>query len=204
MLKRLFVLAAVLGAAATARAQDLNGAGATFPFPIYSKWFADYATATGVKINYQSIGSGGGIKQFTAGTVDFGATDAPMSDEDIAKLSGPVFHFPTVLGAVVVTYNIPGVTGSIKLTGPVVADIFAGTDHQVERLTDHVAEQGRRAPGQRYPRGAPLGRQRHDLHLLRLSQCGERRVEDRAGQGEGSSPGPWGSAARAMRASRVS
>jgi phosphate transport system substrate-binding protein len=126
VLKRLFVLAAVLGAAATARAQDLNGAGATFPFPIYSKWFADYAAATGVKINYQSIGSGGGIKQFTAGTVDFGATDAPMSDEDIAKLSGPVFHFPTVLGAVVVTYNIPGVTASIKLTGPIVADIFAG------------------------------------------------------------------------------
>ena len=126
VLKRLFVLAAVLGAAATARAQDLNGAGATFPFPIYSKWFADYAKTTGVEINYQSIGSGGGIKQFTAGTVDFGATDAPMSEEDMAKLSGPVFHFPTVLGAVVVTYNIPGVSGSIKLTGSLVADVFAG------------------------------------------------------------------------------
>jgi phosphate transport system substrate-binding protein len=126
VLKRCLALAALLVVAATARAQDLNGAGATFPFPIYSKWFSDYAAATGVKINYQSIGSGGGIKQFTAGTVDFGATDAPMSEEELSKLSGPVFHFPTVLGAVVVTYNVPGVSHSVKLTGPVVADIFAG------------------------------------------------------------------------------
>jgi phosphate transport system substrate-binding protein len=107
-------------------AQDLNGAGATFPYPIYSKWFADYATSSGIKINYQSIGSGGGIRQLTEGTVDFGASDAPMSDAEMAKLKAPVLHFPTVLGAVVITYNIPGVTKAIKLTGPVVADIFAG------------------------------------------------------------------------------
>jgi phosphate transport system substrate-binding protein len=107
-------------------AQDLNGAGATFPYPIYSKWFADYASSTGVKINYQSIGSGGGIRQLTEGTVDFGASDAPMSDAEMAKLKAPVLHFPTVLGAVVITYNIPGVTKALKLTGPVVADIFAG------------------------------------------------------------------------------
>lgn len=107
-------------------AQDLNGAGATFPYPIYSKWFADYATSTGVKINYQSIGSGGGIRQLTDGTVDFGASDAPMSDAEMAKLNAPVLHFPTVLGAVVITYNIPGVTTAIRLTGPVVAGIFAG------------------------------------------------------------------------------
>jgi phosphate transport system substrate-binding protein len=107
-------------------AQDLNGAGATFPYPIYSKWFADYATSSGVKINYQSIGSGGGIRQLTEGTVDFGASDAPMSDAEMAKLKAPVLHFPTVLGAVVITYNIPGVTKAIRLTGPVVADIFAG------------------------------------------------------------------------------
>jgi phosphate transport system substrate-binding protein len=107
-------------------AQDLNGAGATFPYPIYSKWFADYASSTGVKINYQSIGSGGGIRQLTEGTVDFGASDAPMSDAEMAKLKAPVLHFPTVLGAVVITYNIPGVTKAIRLTGPVVADIFAG------------------------------------------------------------------------------
>jgi phosphate transport system substrate-binding protein len=107
-------------------AQDLNGAGATFPNPIYSKWFSDYATATGVRINYQSIGSGGGIRQLTEGTVDFGASDAPMSDAEMAKLKTPVLHFPTVLGAVVITYNIPGITKAIRLTGPVVADIFAG------------------------------------------------------------------------------
>ena len=107
-------------------AQDLNGAGATFPYPIYSKWFADYAATTGVKINYQSIGSGGGIRQLTEGTVDFGASDAPMSDAEMAKLKAPVMHFPTVLGAVVITYNVPGITKAIRLTGPLVADIFAG------------------------------------------------------------------------------
>ena len=184
--RSLFLLAAVLLAAGTARAQDLNGAGATFPFPIYSKWFSDYATATGVKINYQSIGSGGGIRQFTAGTVDFGASDAPMSDEEMSKLPGPAFHIPTVLGAVVVTYNIPGYNGSLKLTGPVIADIFLGQDHEVERHAHHLAQQGREPPGDRHPRGAPLRRQRHDLHLHRLSQRREPGLGDRARQGEGS------------------
>ena len=90
MLKRLtFLAAALVATAGTSVAQDLNGAGATFPNPIYSKWFSDYATATGVKINYQSIGSGGGIKQFTAGTVDFGASDAPMSNDEMSKLPPP-------------------------------------------------------------------------------------------------------------------
>src|SRR3984957_1057931 len=119
-------------AAATAGAQgaDLTGAGATFPYPIYSKWFADYATKTGVKINYQSIGSGGGIRQLTEGTVDFGASDAPMSDAEQAKLKVPVLYIPTVLGAVVVTYNVPGVTQPLKLSGPVLAQIYAGTVQQ--------------------------------------------------------------------------
>ena len=105
---------------------DLTGAGATFPYPLYSKWFADYATATGVRINYQSIGSGGGIRQLSEGTVDFGASDSPMKDEEIAKAKGPVMHFPTVLGAVVVVYNLPGVATGLKLSGALVADIFAG------------------------------------------------------------------------------
>jgi len=123
----LAVASALAGSfAGSLMAQDLNGAGATFPYPIYSKWFADYATTSGVKINYQSIGSGGGIRQLTEGTVDFGASDAPMSDAEMAKLKSPVLHFPTVLGAVVITYNIPGVTKAIRLTGPIVADIFAG------------------------------------------------------------------------------
>ena len=111
---------------ATSGSVDLTGAGATFPYPLYSKWFADYASATGVKINYQSIGSGGGIRQLSEGTVDFGASDSPMKDDEIAKAKGPVMHFPTVLGAVAITYNIPGVASGLKLTGPLIADIFAG------------------------------------------------------------------------------
>ncbi len=106
---------------------DLTGAGATFPYPIYSKWFADYANATGIKINYQSIGSGGGVRQISEQTVDFGASDGPMSDDELAKAKGgPILHIPTVLGADVITYNVPGVTAVLKLTPSVIADIFMG------------------------------------------------------------------------------
>jgi len=106
---------------------DLTGAGATFPYPIYSKWFSDYATRTGVKINYQSIGSGGGIRQLSEGTVDFGASDSPMSDDELSKAKGgPILHFPTVLGADVITYNLPGVTAALKFTPTAIADIFSG------------------------------------------------------------------------------
>ena len=115
------------GAAATTSGVDLNGAGATFPQPIYNKWFSDYASKTGVKINYQSIGSGGGIRQLSEQTVDFGASDSPMSDEEMSKAKGgPIMHIPTVLGAVVVTYNVPEITQPLKLTGETVADIFLG------------------------------------------------------------------------------
>ena len=116
------------GAASTQRSGsvDLTGAGATFPYPLYSKWFSDYAAKTGIRINYQSIGSGGGIRQLSEGTVDFGASDSPMKDDEIAKAKGPVMHIPTVLGAVAVTYNLPGVAGSLKLTGDALSDIFAG------------------------------------------------------------------------------
>ena len=114
-------------AATTSNSADLTGAGATFPQPIYNKWFADYAAKTGVKINYQAIGSGGGIRQLLEQTVDFGASDAPMTDDEMAKAKGgPVMHIPTVLGAVVVTYNVPDVTQPLKLTGELVADIFLG------------------------------------------------------------------------------
>ena len=106
---------------------DLNGAGATFPNPLYSRWIADYAAKSGVKVNYQAIGSGGGIRQLQEGTVDFGASDAPMTDDEIAKAKGgAVMHVPTVLGAVAVTYNLPGLAAPLRLTGDVVADIFAG------------------------------------------------------------------------------
>jgi phosphate transport system substrate-binding protein len=105
----------------------LTGAGATFPNPLYSKWFDAYARETGVKINYQSIGSGGGIRQFTEGTVDFGATDGPMTDEQIAAAQGDVLHIPTVLGAVVATYNLPGLgSAPLRFDGPTLADIFLG------------------------------------------------------------------------------
>src|SRR5512132_1439222 len=107
--KHLFLTAALLGAAVPAGAQSLTGAGATFPNPIYTKWFDAYAKQTGVQINYQSIGSGGGIRQFTEGTVDFGASDGPMNDGQIQAVNGNVHHIPTVLGAVVVTYNLPSI-----------------------------------------------------------------------------------------------
>ena len=122
-----FSAAALLSGVAPAQSVDLTGAGATFPYPIYSKWFADYAKSTGVKINYQSIGSGGGIRQLSEQTVDFGASDGPMSDQELASAKGgPVLHFPTVMGAVVITYNVPGITRPLNLTGDAIADIFAG------------------------------------------------------------------------------
>jgi phosphate transport system substrate-binding protein len=106
---------------------SLTGAGATFPYPLYSKWIAEYAKATpNVTINYQSIGSGGGIKQVTAKTVDFGASDAPMSDEELGKAPGKLLHFPTTLGAVVLAYNLPDVKDQLKLTPDVVAGIYLG------------------------------------------------------------------------------
>ena len=108
-------------------AQGLTGAGATFPNPIYTKWFDAYHKQTGVQINYQSIGSGGGIRQFTEGTVDFGASDGPMNESQMAAVSGNVLHVPTVLGAVVVTYNLPSIGDTkLKLDGNAVVDIFMG------------------------------------------------------------------------------
>ncbi len=115
------------GTTQTSGGVDLTGAGATFPYPLYSKWFSDYATQTGVKINYQSIGSGGGIRQLVEGTVDFGASDGPMTDDEMAKAKGgPVLHIPTVLGADVITYNVEGLSRPLNLTGAVIADIFLG------------------------------------------------------------------------------
>lgn len=108
-------------------AQKINGAGATFPYPIYSKWFSEYQkTHTNVEFNYQSIGSGGGIKQVLAQTVDFGATDAPMTDAEMKSAKAPIRHIPTVLGAVTVAYNVKGLENGIKLEGQTVADIFQG------------------------------------------------------------------------------
>jgi phosphate transport system substrate-binding protein len=121
-------VAVVLGGAAlVAQTVRINGAGATFPNPIYTKWFSEYNKLhSNVEINYQSIGSGGGIQQVTAGTVFFGATDGPMTDEQLKAAPGALMHFPTVLGAVVPVYNVPGVSSELKFTGPLLADIFLG------------------------------------------------------------------------------
>src|ERR1700747_2771116 len=123
----LTMMAAVLVHAAL----SINGAGATFPYPIYSKWFDEYQKKKpAVEINYQSIGSGGGIRQVTEGTVDFGASDGPMSDEQLKAFQDKhgfgVLHFPTVLGADVPTYNIPGVTAALNFTPEALAGIFLG------------------------------------------------------------------------------
>ena len=105
----------------------LTGAGATFPNPIYQKWFSEYSKVhSDVQINYQSIGSGGGIRQVSEGIVDFGATDGPMSDEQLSSAKTKILHFPTVLGSVVPAYNIPGVTGEVKFTPEMLAGIFLG------------------------------------------------------------------------------
>lgn len=136
MLKRSLVkLSAALALSAmsfTSQAVDITGAGATFPFPIYAKWAADYKAASGNAVNYQSIGSGGGVQQITAKTVDFGATDDPMSGEQLDKVG--LMQFPAVIGGTVPVVNVEGVkSGQLKLTGPVLADIYLG---KVKRWND--------------------------------------------------------------------
>jgi phosphate transport system substrate-binding protein len=120
-------LAVAATVAVTAQTIRINGAGATFPNPIYSKWFDEYHKLhPNVEINYQSIGSGGGIRQITNQTVFFGASDGPMTNEQLTSAPGRILHFPTVLGADVPVYNIPGVTAELKFTGDLLADIYLG------------------------------------------------------------------------------
>jgi phosphate transport system substrate-binding protein len=125
--KKTFAIAGMLiFALGNAQAQKLTGAGATFPQPIYEKWFAEYSAAhPGVEINYQAIGSGGGVRQMTAGLVDFGASDMPVTDEQLAASKTKLTHIPTVMGAVVPSFNVPGVT-DIKFSPDVLADIYLG------------------------------------------------------------------------------
>ncbi|HZE26637.1 MAG TPA: phosphate ABC transporter substrate-binding protein PstS [Terriglobales bacterium] len=128
MIRRIALLLLCPALALPALAQTtLNGAGATFPYPMYSKWFSEYHNAhPEIQINYQSIGSGGGIRQVLAGTVDFGASDGPMSDEQLSQSKVKILHVPTVLGAVVPAYNVPGVGGEVNFTPEVLAGIFLG------------------------------------------------------------------------------
>src|SRR5262249_26314429 len=140
------LLAAAVGSASAQT--NLNGAGATFPNPIYQKWFTEYHNQhPDVIINYQSKGSGAGIKQLQSGTVDFGATDGPMNDQQLSETPFKVFHIPTVLGAVVPTYNVPGVTGELKFAGDVLADIFLG---KIRKRND--PRPATRNPGVKFPR----------------------------------------------------
>jgi phosphate transport system substrate-binding protein len=121
------LLAGLVAVCAASAQTKLNGAGATFPYPMYSKWFSEYNKLhPDVQINYQSIGSGGGIRQVSAGTVDFGATDGPMSDQQLTDAKSKIIHIPTVLGAVVPAYNINGYSGELKFSGALLADIFMG------------------------------------------------------------------------------
>ena len=149
MIRRLisFSLALLLMTAAATAQTKLNGAGATFPYPVYSKWFAEYNREhPDVQINYQSIGSGGGIRQVTAGTVDFGASDGPMSDDQLSQSKAKIYHIPTVLGAVVPVYNVPDVKQEVKFSGPVLANIFLG------RVTNwNDASIAKENPGVKFP-----------------------------------------------------
>jgi phosphate transport system substrate-binding protein len=128
-------------------AQNLNGAGATFPYPMYSKWFSEFHKANpSVQINYQSIGSGGGIRQLQEGTVDFGASDGPMTDEQLAETKVKILHVPTVLGSVVPAYNVPGVTQELKFTPDVLAGIFLG---KIKNWSDPAIAKAN--PGVKFP-----------------------------------------------------
>ena len=128
LIRRMLGVAALAAlAAAPAAAQNLTGAGATFPYPLYSKWFDVYHEKTGIQINYQSIGSGGGIQQVKAGTVDFGASDAALSNDRLKEMPRKVLHFPTVAGAVAIVYNLQGFNGTLKLTSDLLAGIYMGT-----------------------------------------------------------------------------
>lgn len=141
----LFVFSA--GAWAQPRSILLNGAGASFPYPIYSKWFDEYhKRKPNLQINYQSVGSGAGIRQVLAGTVDFGATDGPMTDEQLRQAPFKVLHFPTVLGAAVPTYNLPGATAELNFTPEALAGIFLGT---ITKWNDAAIEKPN--PGVRLP-----------------------------------------------------
>src|SRR6202795_1009679 len=147
----LLVLCSALAVPALAQT-TLNGAGATFPYPMYSKWFNEYHNAhPDIQFNYQSIGSGGGIRQVLAGTVDFGASDGPMSDEQLAQAKTKILHVPTVLGAVVPAYNVSGVSGEIKFTPEALAGIFLG---KITNWNDKAIASAN--PGVNFPKDEPI------------------------------------------------
>ena len=178
MNRRIAVLLAGLALALPVMGQTtLNGAGATFPYPMYSKWFSEYNKLhPDVQINYQSIGSGGGIRQVLNGTVDFGASDGPMSDEQLAQAKTKILHIPTVMGAVVPAYNVPGVSGEIKFTPEALAGIYLGKITNWNDPAIAKANPGSQASQPADHRDLPLRWQRNHLHLYRLSLQGQQRL----------------------------
>lgn len=146
MIRRILMLCLAFALPAVAQT-TLSGAGATFPYPMYSKWFSEYHTLhPDIQINYQSIGSGGGIRQVIAGTVDFGASDGPMSDEQLAQAKTKILHIPTVMGAVVPAYNIPGISYEVKFTPQALAGIFLG---KITKWNDSAITSAN--PGAKFP-----------------------------------------------------
>ncbi len=173
-MKKLAWVAAVavglMALAGMAQAEDvtINAAGATFPYPIYSQWAHKYNSMTGVKLNYQSIGSGGGIAQIKAKTVDYGASDAPLKPEELKK--NGLVQWPMVMGGVVMAVNIPGIgPGALKLNGPVLADMYLG---KIKKWDDPAIKKPQSRAQAAFPghhRGAPQRWFRHHLHLYELS-----------------------------------
>ncbi len=165
-----------LGVVSQANALDITGAGATFPFPIYSKWADAYKKETGIGLNYQSIGSGAGIKQIQAKTVAFGATDAPLNIDQLKK--DGLVQWPQVMGALVAIVNVDGVkSGEMVLDGPTVADIYLGKIKTLGRCGDQEAEPQVEPAQGRDHRRSSVGRFGHDLRVDELPVRGQRRME---------------------------
>ena len=193
-------VAAGLLAAVSAQAMDITGAGATFPYPIYAKWAEAYKAKTGVGMNYQSIGSGGGIKQIQNKTVDFGASDMPLKPEELDK--DGLMQFPTVIGGDVPVVNLEGVEpGATQADRPGARRHLSGQDHQVERPGDRQAEPEPQAARLGNHRRAPFGRLGHDVHLGRTTCRRSARSGRRRSARARRSPGRRAWAARATRAS---
>ena len=167
-----------------AESLSINGAGASFPYPVYSQWAHKYHELNGVKVNYQSIGSGGGIAQTKAKTVDFGATDEPMKPEELEKIG--LVQFPTVMGGVVPVLNVPGIeSGKLKLDGPTLAAIFMG---KINKWDDAAIQEAQSRPEAALPghhRGAPHRRLGHHLHLYQLSGGGLSGIQGEGGRRQG-------------------
>ena len=189
MIRRLLAFALIATAGAFAQQVSLTGAGSTFAYPLYSSWASQYNKLhPNVQINYQSIGSGGGIRQLIAGTVDFGATDGPMTDKELAeaqqKRGTAILHFPTALGADAPSYNIPGVSAELKFTPAALAGIFLGHITKWKRSGDSESESRREAAKRQYRSHPSLGWLWHDLLLGRLPVEGKPGMEEQSWRGD--------------------